>query len=184
MKHLFNDHREGRGPGPHGRDRRDLGFGRGRGRPERPFEQGDLRLLVLDLIAEAPRHGYEIIRAIEDMTNGQYTPSPGIVYPTLTFLEETGLIEGETQGSKKLYRLTDEGRAARETNASAIGAMRGRLDAFRERFGAPAAPEMMRAMHNLRAAISLRLAKGELSPESLATVTAALDRAAGEIERS
>src|ERR1700678_2981821 len=91
----------------HGRDHDEFGFGRGHGRGERPFEQGDLRWLVLDMIATQPRHGYEIIKEIEDMMRGRYAPSPGIVYPTLTFLEETGLIASEAQATKKLYTITD-----------------------------------------------------------------------------
>jgi len=174
---------EGRERGRGGRDRHD-GFGRGRGRSERPFEQGDLRWLALDLIATQPRHGYEIIKEIEDMFSGQYSPSPGIIYPTLTYLEETGLVASDAQASKKLYSLTEEGKASLTENHEAVEAVRARVEAFRIRVGGPPAPEMMRAMENLRKAISVRLAKGALSPESLATVTAALDRAAGEIERS
>jgi DNA-binding PadR family transcriptional regulator len=183
---MFDNNRGGRGPGRPGRDREGFGFGfgRGPGRGERPLEQGDLRWLVLDLIAAQPRHGYEIIKAIEEMLNGHYTPSPGVIYPTLTFLEETGQIAGEAQGAKKLYTVTDEGRAALEANAAEIQAVRDRLAAARGRFGGPPAPEMMRAMGNLRAALQVRLAKGELTSESLAAITAALDRAAGEIERS
>ena len=183
---MFGNKRDWRGGGPHGRDRQDFGFGfgRGPGRGERPLEQGDLRWIVLDLIAAQPRHGYEIIKAIEEMLNGNYTPSPGVIYPTLTYLEETGLIASEAQSTKKLYSLTDEGKASIETNAAEIQAARGRIAAARERFGAPPAPEMMRAMGNLRGAIQVRLQKGELSSESLAIITAALDKAASEIERS
>jgi len=164
---MFDNNRDWRGGGPHGRGPQPFDFGRGRGpgRPERPLEQGDLRWLVLDLIAAQPRHGYEIIRA-------------------LTFLEETGLISSEAQATKKLYTLTEEGRIALEANAAEVQSARDRIDAARMRFGGPPAPEMMRAIGNLRSAIQVRLAKGELSPESLAKVTAALDRAAGEIERS
>ena len=183
---MFGHGRGGRGGRPHGRPGAEfgLGFGRGAGRPERPLEQGDLRWLVLDLIAEQPRHGYEIIKAIEDLMNGHYTPSPGVIYPTLTYLEETGLIASETQGSKKRYSITDEGRASLEANATAVQAIRARIAEARSRFGAPPAPELMRAMDNLRAALQVRLTKGVLTPESLAMITAALDRAAGEIERS
>ncbi len=181
---MFDRARDRRGGRPHGRDREEFGFGRGPGRGERPLEQGDLRRLVLDLIAAQPRHGYEIIKAIEEMMHGHYTPSPGVIYPTLTFLEETGLIAGEAQGAKKLYRLTDEGCAALEAGAAEVQAARARIEAARGRFGGPPAPEMMRAMGNLRGAIQVRLARGEISPESLAAITAALDRAASEIERS
>jgi DNA-binding PadR family transcriptional regulator len=176
--------RGGRGGHRHRGDGPEFSFERGRGRSGRFFEQGDLRWLVLDLIATQPRHGYEIITAIETEMNGHYSPSPGIIYPTLTFLEETGLIASEAQATKKLYHITPEGRAEMDANLAAIEAVRNRIKEAKARFGGPPAPEMMRAMGNLRAAIQVRLAKGELSPESLASVTAALDRAAGEIERS
>jgi len=140
--------------------------------------------LVLDLIAAQPRHGYEIIKAIEDMLQGQYSPSPGVIYPTLTFLEETGLISSETAGTKKLYTLTEEGKTELTANVATVQAIRTRIGEVQARFGASPAPEIIRAMGNLRAAIQVRLRKGELSQESLAKVTAALDRAASEIERS
>ncbi|MGC4015750.1 MAG: PadR family transcriptional regulator [Luteolibacter sp.] len=161
-----------------------FGFG-GRGRSaRRPFEQGDLRWIVLELIASQPRHGYEIIKAIEDALDGHYSPSPGVIYPTLTLLEETGLIAGETQGAKKLYSITDAGRAELEANAAQLETVRGRLKEARADFGGVPSPEMMRAMGNLRHALQLRLAKGGLTREAIGTITAAIDRAAGEIERS
>jgi DNA-binding PadR family transcriptional regulator len=172
-----------------GRGREGWGFGwegghRGPGPAARPLEQGDLRWLTLDLIAAQPRHGYEIIKAIADALSGHYTPSPGVIYPTLTLLEETGLIAGEAQGPKKLYRLTDEGRAEVEAHAAEIRAAKTRLAEANARFGGAPAPELMRAMGNLRAALQVRLGKGPLTAEALNAITAALDRAAGEIERS
>ncbi|WP_202947311.1 PadR family transcriptional regulator [Zavarzinella formosa] len=187
---MHGNERGHRGGPRHWRGKEGFGWefggpgGRGPGQSGRPFEQGDLRWLTLDLIAAQPRHGYEIIKAIADALNGHYTPSPGVIYPTLTLLEETGLIVGETQGAKKLYRLTDEGKAEVEAHAADIHAARSRLEQANARFGGPPAPELHRAMHNLRAALQVRLAKGELSPEALGAITAALDRAAGEIERS
>lgn len=176
---FFGRHGMGFGPGFGGPR------GRGPGRPgHRPLGQGDLRWLTLDLIAAQPRHGYEVIKAIEDAVNGHYTPSPGTVYPLLTLLEETGLIESEAHGSKKLYKLTDLGQAEIEANAAQIQSAKARLNEALHRFGGPPAPELMRAMGNLRAAIHVRLSKGELSGEALAAVTAALDRAASEIEQS
>ena len=173
--------------GHRGRGRGGWGFGGefgGRGPAGRPLEQGDLRWLTLDLIATQPRHGYEIIKAIADALSGHYTPSPGVIYPTLTLLEETGLITSEAQGPKKLYRLTDEGRAEVDAHAADIKAAKGRLAEANARFGGAPAPELVRAMNNLRAALQVRLAKGTLSTEALNAITAALDRAAGEIERS
>src|ERR1700684_3168633 len=79
------------------------GFGR-HGRPDRVFEQGDLRLVLLKLIADKPRHGYELIKAVEEAVGGAYAPSPGVVYPTLTLLEDMGYatVQAEAEGGKKL----------------------------------------------------------------------------------
>ena len=80
-------------------------------RPGRMLAQGDLRLIVLVLLAEQPRHGYDIIKVVEDRSAGCYVPSAGVVYPTLTFLEEVGHIASQPEGTKKLYSITPEGRA-------------------------------------------------------------------------
>jgi DNA-binding PadR family transcriptional regulator len=85
------------------------GFG-GRGmRAGRMLASGDLQLIILALLNEKPRHGYEIIKAIEEHSSGIYTPSPGVVYPALTYLEETGFAVSETEGTKKLYRIASAG---------------------------------------------------------------------------
>src|ERR1700710_2794797 len=85
-------------------------------RAGRMLAQGDLRLIALALIAEQPRHGYEIIKLLEDKTAGWYSPSPGIVYPTLTYLEEVGYLTAQPEGAKRLYTITPEGRAHLEEN--------------------------------------------------------------------
>src|SRR3990170_380608 len=83
---------------------------RGRGR-KRMFESGELRLVLLKLIADEPRHGYDLIRAIEELTGGDYAPSPGVVYPTLTMLTDMGLIEEQAaEGSRKAFAVTKEGK--------------------------------------------------------------------------
>jgi DNA-binding PadR family transcriptional regulator len=85
------------------------GFG-GRGmRAGRMLGSGDLQLIILALLSEKPRHGYEIIKAVEEHSSGIYTPSPGVVYPALTYLEETGFALSETEGTKKLYRIAPPG---------------------------------------------------------------------------
>ncbi len=81
-------------------------------RGPRVFAPGDLKLLMLDLLAEQPGHGYDLIRQIENLFDGSYSPSPGVIYPTLNFLEEAELISGQVQGSKRLYAITDAGRSA------------------------------------------------------------------------
>ena len=102
-------------------------------RAGRMLAQGDLRLIALALIAEQPRHGYEIIKLLEEKTSDWYSPSPGIVYPTLTFLEEVGYVTAQTEGSKKLYSITDEGRAHLEQNRDLVNAVLDRLAAIGER---------------------------------------------------
>ena len=174
----------GHGGSQHGSRHGGHHRGRGPGGSRRPLEQGDLRWLTLDLIAAEPRHGYEIIKAVEDAFGGQYSPSPGVIYPTLTLLEETGFIVGETQGAKKRYALTQAGRDELDSHPDEIAAVRQRLDAARARFGEAPAPEVTRAMQNLHAALQIRLGKGTLTPDALRAITAALDRAAGEIEAS
>jgi DNA-binding PadR family transcriptional regulator len=102
-------------------------------RARRMLAQGDLRLLALALIAQAPRHGYEIIKLIEEKTGDWYSPSPGIVYPTLTYLEEAGYVTGLAEGSKKLYTITDEGKAYLEANRDIIKVVLDRLAAIGEK---------------------------------------------------
>src|SRR5438552_19040211 len=90
---------------------------RGGRRHSRIFDHGDLRFVILQLIAESPKHGYEIIKAIEDKLGGAYSPSPGVVYPTLTLLEELGYATlSASEGSKKLYSITQEGFAYLDSN--------------------------------------------------------------------
>ena len=123
--------------GGHGSGGRHGGFGGEGGedlmRARRMLAQGDLRLVALALIAEAPRHGYEIIKLLEEKTADWYSPSPGIVYPTLTYLEEAGYVTASTEGSKKLYTMTDEGRAYLATNRDLVDVVLDRLSALGER---------------------------------------------------
>src|SRR5207253_1473886 len=118
------------------------GMGGNMMRAGRMLAQGDLRLIALALIAEQPRHGYEIMKVLEDKTSGWYSPSPGIVYPTLTYLEETGYVTAQSEGAKKLYTITAEGRAHLEENRDFVDAVLARFAAIgervarrRERFG-------------------------------------------------
>ncbi len=128
MRHHFHSHchapNDGRGEGFSRRShffRRD---GEREGSRPRIFEQGDLRWVILALIAEKPAHGYEIIKAIEDRLGGSYAPSPGTVYPTLTLLEELGYIRvKETEGPRKLYEITAEGETALEQNRGIVDAI-------------------------------------------------------------
>jgi DNA-binding PadR family transcriptional regulator len=102
-------------------------------RAGRMLAQGDLRLVALAFIAEQPRHGYEIIKLVEEKTADWYSPSPGIIYPTLTYLEEAGYVTASTEGSKKQYAITEEGRAYLEANRDVADAVLERLTALGER---------------------------------------------------
>src|SRR5580698_9999281 len=128
-------HRRGRFGG-FGFGGRRGGFGEGGEdlmRARRMLAQGDLRLLALALIAEAPRHGYEIIKLLEEKTADWYSPRPAIVYTTLTYLEEAGYVTASTEGSKKLYTITDEGRTYLQGNRELVDVVLQRLSALGER---------------------------------------------------
>src|SRR5262249_30128480 len=102
-------------------------------RARRMLAQGDLRLIALALIAEQPRHGNEIITFAKARTAGCYSRSPGIVYPTLTYLEEAGYVTAQAEGAKKLYAITDEGRAHLDENRDFVDAVLERLALIGER---------------------------------------------------
>jgi DNA-binding PadR family transcriptional regulator len=154
-----------------------------RGRSGRFFDQGDLRLVILALLAEQPRHGYEIIKAIEERLGGTYVPSPGVVYPTLTWLEELGYAAlAEGAGSKKLYSATPEGLEYLETNKGQVEGLFARMDQAGGQ--GEFAPRILRAMGNVKMALKLRLVSGSLTSEQVDKIAAALDTAALEIERS
>ena len=147
--HRHCEHRESRGEhwgaGRHRRGRfGGFGFGGRHGggaggmgpddmRAGRMLAQGDLRLIALAFIAEEPRHGYELIKLVEEKTADWYSPSPGIVYPTLTYLEEAGYVTASTEGSKKLYTITDEGRAYLAANRDLVDVVLDRLATLGER---------------------------------------------------
>jgi DNA-binding PadR family transcriptional regulator len=147
------------------------------------FAHGDLRLVILQLIAEKPRYGYEIIKAIEEQVAGAYTPSPGVVYPTLTLLEELGYVTvSTTEGGKKQHAITPEGSAFLDANKATVDALRARMDEASRVHGGGPAPQIMRAMENLKLALRLRLGRGPLDATQISAVAAILDAAATAVE--
>ena len=151
----------------------------------RLFEQGDLRWVILSLIADKDSHGYELIKALEERTGGAYSPSPGVIYPTLTLLEEMGyVVQASSSGAKKAYAITEDGRAALEQNQGAVKAIFERVAAYAERAGGGPSPQVVRAMQNLRLALRLKLEAGKMTEDQAASVAKALDEAAVAIERS
>ena len=154
----------------------------GRGR-RRLFEPGELRLVLLSLIAERARHGYDLIRAAEELSGGAYVPSPGVVYPTLTLLEDMGLIEeSQGQGSRRIFQVTEEGRTELRQKKEEVEALLKRVADLKEdqpRMGAP----IGRAVRNLMSALWQRASTGGLDEARAHDVAAILDEAAQKIER-
>jgi DNA-binding PadR family transcriptional regulator len=148
------------------------------------FDHGELRHVVLALIAERPRHGYELIKAIEDGMGGAYSPSPGVIYPTLTLLEELGQVTVTEAGGKKLHAITAEGSAWLAANHAAVAAALARMRSVGEAHGGGPAPEILRATENLRLALRLRQGRGPLTEEQARAIAAALDAAALAVERA
>ncbi|HWT43180.1 MAG TPA: PadR family transcriptional regulator [Sphingopyxis sp.] len=161
------------------------GGGRGeRGERRRMFDGGELRLVLLKLIADEPRHGYDLIRHIEELTGGSYAPSPGVIYPTLTMLDDMGLIEAQqSDGAKKLFAITDAGRAELEANAEIVEAAIARLTAVGEETQRTDSASVRRAMGNLRQVLMNRLGDRDLDNAALHDIVALIDEAAQKIER-
>ena len=180
-------HRGGRGFG-HGHGR---GFGgrhrdddEGRGPRRRMFDSGELRLVLLKLIADEPRHGYDLIRQIEELTGGAYAPSPGVIYPTLTLLGDMGQIEAQqSDGAKKLFAITPEGRTELDASKHVVDALIARLTAFGEERQRTDSASVRRAMGNLKQVLLNRLGQRDLDDATLHAVVALIDEAAQKIER-
>ncbi|POY78468.1 PadR family transcriptional regulator [Pseudomonas amygdali pv. morsprunorum] len=163
-----------------GEDRDGFGKRPGRergGRGPRVFAPGDLKLLLLALIAEQPAHGYDLIRKIEGLFEGAYCPSPGVIYPTLTFLEESEMVVGDAQAGKKLYTITDAGRQSLEDQAVALEGVRMRIDVSKRSLrGHDRPPEIHEAVHNLRHALQMH--HGRWTPEEILRVSELLNSTA------
>jgi DNA-binding PadR family transcriptional regulator len=150
----------------------------------RVFDHGDLRFILLSMIAAKPAHGYDLIKALEERMGGGYSPSPGVIYPTLTMLEEQGFAAVTAEDGKKQYQATDEGRAFLTANQASLDAIQGRIDRIaRERAVVPD-PRIIRAIENLRTALRLRVAGGPIPDEQVRVIAAAIDAAAAEAERA
>lgn len=154
------------------------------GRRRRVFDGGELRLVLLKLIGDEPRHGYDLIRAIEELTGGAYAPSPGVVYPTVTLLGEMDLIEEQSaQGARKIFAITDAGRAHLAEHQAKLDALFARLAGLAEIRGRMDALPVKRALHNLRNVLRHRLTQQDIEKEKVHEIVAAIDELAGRIER-
>lgn len=153
-------------------------------RRARVFQRGELRLVLLHLISQEPRHGYDLIQQIEELTGGHYAPSPGIVYPTLTLMAEMDLIDEQVDdGGKKIYSITDAGTALLAEEEKHIADVLSRLEGIAQMDQAADGASIRRAMSNMKSAIRIRLADEEKGSEKILDVAAIIDEAASKIER-
>jgi DNA-binding PadR family transcriptional regulator len=197
LRHAMGRHRGGEGPGDFG-DRFGDGFGRGFGDGDgfgrgRKFSSEDLQLMLLALLAERPSHGYELIKALDARSNGFYSPSPGMVYPALTYLEELGYVSVTLEGNRKRYELSDEGRAHLEANRDRADLILAKLTHFGRKMelmrramagedpaeGSAWVRELIEARGALKRAL---LRRTDAAPEEQRRIADILARATKEIE--
>lgn len=177
---------EGRGcegRGRHGfggpwRGGRERGFGGGR-----LFDAGDLKLVILKLLSEEPSYGYQLMKKMEERLAGGYSPSAGVIYPTLTLLEEEGLASASTStDNKKVYTVTPAGLGFLEENKQRLEELFARLEEARGGFERGRSPEIMKAFMNLRGAVMARVFRGNVTAEQIKKITEAINAAAKAID--
>ena len=156
--------------------------GGGHRRGGRMFEQGDLKLVILRLLDEKRRHGYEIIKEIEERSGGRYSPSPGTVYPTLTMLEEMGYASSSEEGGRKVYAITDEGRKYLAEHQVTVDNVFERLSELGASIFGDAVRPAHEAMAELGRAYWRATMRRPATPETIAKVAETLRRAAADLE--
>lgn len=167
------------GWGRHGEHHRHGGRG-GRG----VFDGGELRLVLLKLIQDESRHGYDVIRAIEERTGGAYAPSPGVVYPALAMLADMNLIaETQSAGARKVFAITPEGEAELEANRDLVEMLFAKLGSLAEARGRLDDAPIRRAVENLKSVLRSRLSGPDADRETALKIAAILDEATQKVER-
>lgn len=179
----MSDQSEGGGR-PGGRHGRGGPFGRHRGGPfggrgPRMFDPGALRLVVLGLIAEEPRHGYDIIKALEAKFQGAYSPSPGAIYPMLQMLEEADLVASAADGNKRLYSITEQGTAYLAENAAELAKINAQINEASTQVSGVALGDEVRA---LNFAVFSRLRSGSLNAGQAEKAREILKKARRDLE--
>lgn len=160
-----------------------FGGGRGGGR-RRQFGNDALKLILLKLIAETPRHGYDLIREIQALSGEVYAPSPGVVYPTLTLLADMDLIaEQPGESSRKLFAITEAGQAYLADHEEGVQVVMDRLGSLAKKAERTDGAPIRRAMHNLGMAVRARLEKEGADAQTMFDVASLIDEAASKIER-
>ncbi len=168
--------RWGRRGGPFG------GFGGPFGPGERFFGRGDLKYVILELLKDQPRHGYDIIRALEDRMRGRYRPSPGSVYPTLQMLEDLGYVTSTQQEGKKVYTITDEGRRYLNEQQSTVDDIRSRITAGWDAAQRPEVADVMHEVQQLARALFRQGTRNLQDPDRLKKLREVVARARAEVE--
>jgi len=174
----------------------DFGFGFGFGPPHRQrrrgrrfrwrmFERGDLKFVILGLIADRPMHGYEVMKALEKESQGTYRASPGSVYPTLQMLEDEGYLESEqANGNKRVYSITDEGRAYLEQNQDAVDDVFERVSSFTSSFFGEGVRDLSAAFRRLAQTTFEGTMQRSGEPEAIDRMVEVLDRANREMRKA
>jgi DNA-binding PadR family transcriptional regulator len=152
------------------------------GGPGRLFDGGEMKLVILKLLSEQPSYGYQLIKTMEQRLSGGYTPSAGVIYPTLTMLEEEGLVEASSENNKKVYSVTADGRVYLEKNEAHVREIFERLDEAGRSFERGRSPEIMKAFINLRGAIVARVSRESVTPEQVRKIVEAINAAAKAID--
>jgi len=167
--------------GEHWHEGRWFGRGFGGGR-ERMFDAGDIRLVILKLLSEQPSYGYQLIKTMEERLAGGYSPSAGVIYPTLTMLEEEGLATSASDNNRKVYSATPQGREYLEADKQRVEELFARLQHAERGFRRGRSPEIMHALMHLRTAVQDRVRRENVGPEQLRKIAEAIHTAAKTIE--
>ena len=158
--------------------------GRGGGRRQRFFGHGELRLVILDILTRNASHGYELIKEIETLTQGNYTPSPGVIYPTLDLLQDQQLIIiHEEDGGRKKIAITSQGQAWLAENSEHLQHIQARIKARSVGYQLRKDPQMKRALENFKAVLDLKVNQSEISAAQLKKIIGIIDRAALDISQ-
>ncbi|MFC0139960.1 PadR family transcriptional regulator [Erwinia mallotivora] len=156
-----------------------------RKRREKMLDASDIRLLILHFVSQGTAHGYELIKSVEELSKGEYAPSPGIIYPGLSLLEELEYIRSDgPQSGRKAFSLTPAGKHYLQQQHDSLQNILSRLSSLAILAENRSLPEVQRAIHNMKMALNTRLSRPELAEHTLHAIIDALDEAAKKIERS
>jgi DNA-binding PadR family transcriptional regulator len=146
------------------------------------FDAGDVKLVILKLLSEQPSYGYQLIKMMQQRLAGGYTPSAGVIYPTLTMLEEQGLATASSETNRKVYAVTPEGLEYLRTHKGRIEELFERLEEAGRGFERGRSPELMKAFHNLRGAVHARMSRDSVTSEQILKIAEAINAATKAID--